>query len=162
MRSSGTATCSRSRSTFLLLGRALNIALGGGLLFRKLSAFLLAAIPLLMLLGFVRAVALVRRGTGASWSDALGAFMIWQSTSLVVARASVQALFARKAEFLRTPKTSDEARLATPSVATLPRLTLALLGVAGIGIVPGPCGHVRRRAHRWLLVLPTARSPARR
>ena len=30
-----------------LLGGAANIALGGGLLFRKLSAFLVAAIPLL-------------------------------------------------------------------------------------------------------------------
>src|SRR5689334_15757779 len=96
-----------------LCGGALNIALGGGLLFRKLSAFLVAAIPLLMVLGFVRAVALIRRGTGATWKDALGAFLIWQSTSLVVARASVQALFAKKAEFLRTPKTSESASVWT-------------------------------------------------
>ena len=87
-----------------------NIALGGGLLFRKLTGFLLAAIPLLVVLGLVRAVALLRRSTGASWRDALGAFMIWQSTSLVVARASVQALFAKEAEFLRTPKTTEDAR----------------------------------------------------
>src|SRR5213078_1272147 len=86
-------------------------ALGGGLLFRKLSAFLIAAIPLLVVLGFVRAIALIRRGTGASWHDALGAFLIWQSTSLVVARASVQALFAKKAEFLRTPKTSEDSNV---------------------------------------------------
>ena len=46
---------------------------------------------MLVLLGLVRAVALLRRGTGASWRDALGAFFIWQSTSLVVARASVLA-----------------------------------------------------------------------
>ena len=62
----------------------------------------------MVLLGLVRALALLRRGTGASWRDAIGAFFIWQSTSLVVARASVLALFAKKAAFLRTPKTSEE------------------------------------------------------
>src|SRR5262249_9791097 len=73
---------------FLLAGAA-NLATGGGELFRKLTAFLLATVPVLVALGLVRAVTLLRRGTGASWRDALGAFFIWQSTSLVVARASV-------------------------------------------------------------------------
>ena len=94
---------------FLLAGAA-NLATGGGELFRKLTLFLVATVPVLVLLGLVRAVALLRRGTGASWRDALGAFFIWQSTSLVVARASVLGLFARKAAFLRTPKTSEQAR----------------------------------------------------
>ena len=94
---------------FLLAGAA-NLATGGGELFRKLTVFLVATVPVLVLLGLVRAVALLRRGTGASWRDALGAFFIWQSTSLVVARASVIALFARKAAFLRTPKTSEKAK----------------------------------------------------
>jgi len=88
---------------FLLAGAA-NLALGGGELFRKLTTFLVATIPVLVVLGLVRAVALLRRGTGASWRDALGAFFIWQSTSLVVARASVLGLIARKAAFLRTPE----------------------------------------------------------
>jgi hypothetical protein len=43
-----------------------NVTLGGGLLFRKLTGFLVAAIPMLVLLGLVRAVALLRRGTDAS------------------------------------------------------------------------------------------------
>ncbi len=116
---------------FLLIG-AVNIALGGGLLFRKLTAFLLAAIPLLVLLGIVRAVTLIRRGTGASWSDAVGAFMIWQSTSLVVARASVQALFAKKAEFLRTPKTNEDARLWDAIRGNRGEVALAALGLLGI------------------------------
>ena len=47
-------------------------------------------------LGLVRAMALLRRGTGASWRDAIGAFFIWQSTSVVVARASVLGLFAQQ------------------------------------------------------------------
>ncbi len=116
---------------FLLVGAA-NVALGGGLLFRKLSGFLLAAIPLLAVLGLIRAVALLRRGTGASWRDALGAFMIWQSTSIVVARASVQGLFAKEAEFLRTPKTAEDAHWWDAVRGNLPESLCAALGVAGI------------------------------
>ncbi len=46
---------------FLLAG-AVNLATGGGELFRKLTAFLVATVPVLVLLGLVRAVALLRRG----------------------------------------------------------------------------------------------------
>lgn len=60
---------------FLLAG-ALNLALGAGSLFRKLSLFLVATVPVLFLLGLVRAVALLRRGTGATWRDAVGAGLI--------------------------------------------------------------------------------------
>ncbi len=116
---------------FLLAGAA-NLALGGGELFRKLTTFLLAAIPVLVVLGLVRAVVLLRRGTGASWRDAIGAFFIWQSTSLVVARASVLGLFARKAAFLRTPKTSEQAKWWEALRANWPEISLALLGAAGI------------------------------
>ena len=116
---------------FLLAGAA-NLALGGGELFRKLTTFLVATIPVLVVLGLVRAVALLRRGTGASWRDALGAFFIWQSTSLVVARASVLGLIARKAAFLRTPKTSEQAKWWEALRANWAEITLALLGAAGI------------------------------
>jgi cellulose synthase/poly-beta-1,6-N-acetylglucosamine synthase-like glycosyltransferase len=116
---------------FLLAGAA-NLATGGGQLFRKLTVFLVAAVPVMVLLGLVRAVALLRRGTGASWRDALGAFFIWQSTSLVVARASVLALFAKKAAFLRTPKTSERTRWWEALRANWAESTLALFGFAGI------------------------------
>jgi glycosyltransferase involved in cell wall biosynthesis len=116
---------------FLLVGAA-NVGSGGGLLFRKLTGFLLAAIPLLFVLGLIRAIALLRRGTGASWRDALGAFMIWQSTSLVVARASVQALFAKEAEFLRTPKTAEDTHWWTAIRGNLGETALAVMGIAGI------------------------------
>ena len=43
--------------------------------------FLVSAVPVMVLLGLIRAIALLRRGTGASWRDAVGAFFIWQSTS---------------------------------------------------------------------------------
>jgi cellulose synthase/poly-beta-1,6-N-acetylglucosamine synthase-like glycosyltransferase len=116
---------------FLLAGAA-NLATGGGQLFRKLTVFLVSAVPVMVLLGLVRAVALLRRGTGASWRDALGAFFIWQSTSLVVARASVLALFAKKAAFLRTPKTSEQTRWWEALRANWAESALALLGFAGI------------------------------
>ncbi len=116
---------------FLLAGAA-NLATGGGELFRKLSAFLVATVPVLVALGLVRAVALLRRGTGASWRDALGAFFIWQSTSLVVAWASVLGLFAREAAFLRTPKTSERARWWESLRANWAETALALLGTLGI------------------------------
>ena len=58
-------------------GGAANLATGGGELFRKLTPFLWPRCRSWWL-GLVRAVALLRRGTGASWRDALGAFFIWQ------------------------------------------------------------------------------------
>jgi cellulose synthase/poly-beta-1,6-N-acetylglucosamine synthase-like glycosyltransferase len=118
---------------FLLAG-AVNLASGGGQLFRKLSAFLVAVVPLLVILGLVRAIALLRRGTGASWRDAFGAFFVWQSTSLVVARASIQGLFARNAVFMRTPKTFDEAGWWQVIRANWAESGLAALGAAGIGV----------------------------
>jgi cellulose synthase/poly-beta-1,6-N-acetylglucosamine synthase-like glycosyltransferase len=116
---------------FLLAGAA-NLATGGTALFTKLTIFLVATVPVLVLLGLVRAVALLRRGTGASWRDALGAFFIWQSTSLVVARASVLGLFAKKAAFLVTPKTSEQAKWWEALRANWAESTLALLGMLGI------------------------------
>jgi hypothetical protein len=116
---------------FLLVG-AVNLATGGEQLFRKLTAFLVATVPVLVVLGLVRAVALLRRGTGASWRDAIGAFFMWQSTSLVVARASVQGLYARTATFLRTPKTSEKAAWWEAFRANWAETCLALLGALGI------------------------------
>ncbi|HYB86109.1 MAG TPA: glycosyltransferase, partial [Streptosporangiaceae bacterium] len=116
---------------FLLAG-AFNLATGGGELFRKLTVFLVAAVPVMVGLGLVRAITLLRRGTGASWRDAIGAFFIWQSTSVVVARASVLGLFAKKAAFLRTPKTSERAKWWEALRANWAESSLALLGLAGI------------------------------
>jgi cellulose synthase/poly-beta-1,6-N-acetylglucosamine synthase-like glycosyltransferase len=118
---------------FLLIG-AVNLGLGGDQLFRKLSAFLVATVPVLVALGLVRAVALLRRGTGASWRDAIGAFFIWQSTSLVVARASLMGLFARRAEFLRTPKTGEQTSIWRALKANWAETLLAILGMVGIAI----------------------------
>ena len=88
--------------------------------------------PALFALGLVRAVALLRRGTGATWREAIGAVFIWQSTSLTVAKASLLGLFARKAAFLRTPKTSERAKWWQALKANWAESALALLGAAGI------------------------------
>ncbi len=139
---------------FLLAG-AVNLATGGGELFRKLTAFLVATVPVLVLLGLVRAVALLRRGTGASWRDALGAFFIWQSTSLVVARASVLALFARKAAFLRTPKTTEQQKWWEALRANWAESSLALLGLLGIACALSRATELAGPLLAALLLFPT-------
>jgi cellulose synthase/poly-beta-1,6-N-acetylglucosamine synthase-like glycosyltransferase len=139
---------------FLLAGAA-NLATGGGELFRKLTPFLLATVPVLVGLGLVRAVALLRRGTGATWRDALGAFFIWQSTSLVVARASVLGLVARKAAFLRTPKTSEQAKWWESLRANWAESTLALLGFIGIGLALSKATTLAAPLLAAMLVFPT-------
>jgi glycosyltransferase involved in cell wall biosynthesis len=139
---------------FLLAGAA-NLATGGGELFRKLTPFLLATVPVLVGLGLVRAVALLRRGTGATWRDALGAFFIWQSTSLVVARASVLGLFARKAAFLRTPKTSERAKWWEALRANWAESSLAALGFIGIGLALSKATRLAAPLLAAMLVFPT-------
>ena len=139
---------------FLLAGAA-NLATGGGQLFRKLTLFLVSAVPVMVLLGLVRAIALLRRGTGASWRDAIGAFFIWQSTSLVVARASVLGLFAKKAVFLRTPKTSEQTRWWEALRANWAESTLALLGFIAIGAALTKTNQLSGPLLAGLLLFPT-------
>jgi cellulose synthase/poly-beta-1,6-N-acetylglucosamine synthase-like glycosyltransferase len=139
---------------FLLAGAA-NLATGGGQLFRKLTVFLVAAVPVMVLLGLVRAIALLRRGTGASWRDAMGAFFIWQSTSLVVARASVVGLFAKKAVFLRTPKTSEQTSWWEALRSNWAESTLALLGFIAMGAALTKTNQLSGPLLAGLLLFPT-------
>jgi hypothetical protein len=139
---------------FLLAGAA-NLATGGGQLFRKLTVFLVSAVPVMVLLGLVRAIALLRRGTGASWRDAIGAFFIWQSTSLVVARASVVGLFAKKAVFLRTPKTSEQTSWWEALRANWAESALALLGFIAIGAALTKTNQLSGPLLAGLLLFPT-------
>jgi hypothetical protein len=139
---------------FLLAGAA-NLATGGGQLFRKLTVFLVSAVPVMVLLGLVRAITLLRRGTGASWRDAIGAFFVWQSTSLVVARASVLGLFAKKAAFLRTPKTSEQTRWWEALRANWAESTLALFGFIGIGAALTRTNQLSGPLLAGLLLFPT-------
>jgi len=139
---------------FLLAG-AVNLAAGGGQLFRKLTIFLVATVPVLVLLGLVRSAALLRRSTGASRREAIGAFFIWQSTALVVARASVLALFAKKAAFLRTPKTSERTSWWYALRANWAETGLALCGAAGIAAALTKPGTLSGWLLAGLLLVPT-------
>src|SRR5271157_1379032 len=139
---------------FLLAGAA-DLATGDGETFCKLTPFLLTTMPVLFVLGLARVVALLRRGTGATWRQAIGALFIWQSTSLVVAKASVLGLFARKAAFLRTPKTSEHARWWEALRANWAESALALLGAAGIAGALSKATHPGGLLLAALLLFPT-------
>jgi len=118
----------------LMLGGAINLATGGGQLFRKMNRLprrrhLHPGRPL----GLVRALSLMRRGWyRASLRDALGAFFIWQSTGLTVARASVQACSRARPAFLRTPKVAERASVWRAFAANWAETALGILGVAAI------------------------------
>ena len=118
----------------LLLAGAFNLGFGSGVLFRRLSGFLLFIVPLYVVMGLFRAVALVRRSTRASWADAIGAFLIWQALSLTVVRASVRGLFAKEGEFLRTPKTGEDLRWFDAFRTNKAETVFAVLGLAGMAV----------------------------
>lgn len=88
---------------FLLVG-ALDAVLGTGLVVRRLSGVLLVCVAVLVVLGALRSLSLVRRTSGASWGESLGAFGLWLALGWTVAQASFRGLFAREGAFLRTPK----------------------------------------------------------
>jgi hypothetical protein len=120
-----------------MLAGAANLATGGGELFRKLTIFLVSAVPVMVLLGLVRAIALLRRGTGASWRDALGAFFIWQSTSVVVARVGAGPV-RREGRLRRRPIAQLPWHERPVGRATLPRAALPCTFTLSNVIRPGP------------------------
>ncbi|MFL6239874.1 MAG: glycosyltransferase [Actinomycetes bacterium] len=96
--------------TFLLAG-AIVYASGHGLVFRRVSGALLVAPAVLLLVSVLRAVVVLKRRTGASARDALGAFGIWLALSWVVTQACVRGLVQKEGVFLRTPKTKGDPNL---------------------------------------------------
>ncbi|HJQ07756.1 MAG TPA: glycosyltransferase [Nocardioides sp.] len=94
---------------FLVVG-GLDQVLGQGVVVRRLSGLVLVCVAALVLLGALRSLALVRRTSGASWGDAIGAFGIWLALGWTVAQATFRGMFARQGVFLRTPKVRGEPR----------------------------------------------------
>lgn len=88
---------------FLLLG-VWDAAFGAGVVVRRLSGLILVCVLALVVLGAVRALTLLRRTSGATWGEAIGAFGLWLGLGWVVAQASARGLVAREGTFLRTPK----------------------------------------------------------
>jgi hypothetical protein len=72
-----------------------------------------------------------------------------------VARASVLGLFARKAAFLRTPKTSERAKWWEALRANWAESTLAALGVAGIALALTKATTLAAPLLAAMLVFPT-------
>jgi cellulose synthase/poly-beta-1,6-N-acetylglucosamine synthase-like glycosyltransferase len=95
---------------FLLAGSVV-YATGNGLVFRRVTGALLVAPAVLLLVSVLRAVVVLKRRTGASARDALGAFGIWLSLAWVVTQACMRGLVQKEGVFLRTPKTKDEPNL---------------------------------------------------
>jgi hypothetical protein len=85
----------------------------------------------------------------------MGAFFIWQSTSLVVARASVVGLFAKKAVFLRTPKTSEQTSWWEALRSNWAESTLALLGFIAMGAALTKTNQLSGPLLAGLLLFPT-------
>lgn len=133
-------------SAFLVVAIA-DLGFGGGVVFRRLSGFLLAAIPALLVLNMARAIALLRRSTRASWRDALGAFGIWLALGWTVASASVRGAIAPAGVFLRTPKTRGDASWGDALRTNRVESTLAGVGLAAI-VLAAAATH---GATRWLL-----------
>ncbi len=139
---------------FCLLVGAANIMLSGGLVFRKLTGFLLAAIPLLVVLGLVECVfallglagiaGSVSRGTPGGFL--LGALLLWPTVGFLA--APYNSLSAQRAALppdLRERRRTEYLRYGKR------RLTYAVggLGLAGgaaavaLGLfVPGPANIV--------------------
>ena len=138
-------------TAFLAVG-ALDVVLGGGLAVRRLSGLLLFAAVALVLVGALRSIALVRRTSGASWRDALGAFGLWLALGLTVARASWLGLVAKQGVFLRTPKVRGEPRAADALRGN--RLeTLLAVGAGVLGTLAVTRGSAAGAAVGVLLVL---------
>lgn len=116
--------------TMFLLAGAADAIFYRGLDIRYLSVPMLGAIGVLVVVGSVRALALLRRTSGATWRESVGAFGIWLGTGWVVTTASIRGLFAREGKFLRTPKVRGEVGLGHALRANLPETTIAVSCVA--------------------------------
>jgi len=128
-------------TAFLLVG-ATDALLGGGLVLRRLSGFLMLGVVVLVVLGIVRSLALVRRTSGANWGEALGAFGLWTALGPTVAQACTRGLVARVGVFLRTPKVRGELRarhaLLGNVVETGLALVCALVALTAVVAQPSP------------------------
>ncbi|HEY3013662.1 MAG TPA: glycosyltransferase [Nocardioides sp.] len=139
---------------FLFLG-AISAAYGDGLVIRRLSGLLLLSVVVVMLLGAMRALALVRRTSGATWGEALGAWGLWIALGWTVARASARGLFAREGVFLRTPKVRGELGAGDALRGNLSE-TLLALGCVLASAIAFAVGSVGAAAVGVLLVMQAA------
>jgi len=117
--------------TLLLLATALTTAMHHQLPVRQLTGAVLVVPLAFALTGLVRALWAMRLTSGCAWSDAWGALRVWFALSWVVTLACLRGLVRRNAEFLRTPKRKDEARLLQALRAARAETLLATAALAG-------------------------------
>jgi len=116
--------------SFFVMASLVDLALGGGLVVRRLSGLLLVAAPALVGLGMLRAAAVLKAvGNEATWRDALGAFLMWLSLGWVVTLACARGLVEPRGVFLRTPKVRGDVRWSDAARANAPEVVLAMLAV---------------------------------
>ncbi|UDY24522.1 glycosyltransferase family 2 protein [Nocardioides sp. Kera G14] len=141
--------------TGFLLAGALNLLLGGEMVIRRLSGLLVLAAVALVVLGAVRAVALVRRSSAeAGWRDAFGAFCIWLALGVTVARASWLGLVSKQGAFLRTPKVKGEPRLRDAVRGNRIETSLAVLtGAGAVAILVSAAGAASHQAVAIMLAI---------
>lgn len=121
--------------SLVVMGSLIDLAFGGGLVVRRLSGALLIAVPVLVMLGLVRAVAVLKAvGREATVRDAVGAYFVWLSLGWVVAMACVRGLVEPRGIFLRTPKVRGDIRWSDGARANVAELGLALLGSVSAGM----------------------------
>jgi cellulose synthase/poly-beta-1,6-N-acetylglucosamine synthase-like glycosyltransferase len=116
--------------TGFLLAGAVDAWFGSGVVLRRLSGLLMACVLVLVVMGAIRALALVRRTSGASWGESIGAFGMWLALGWTVALASFRGLFAREGVFLRTPKVKGELRWTHAFRGNRAELAIGLVSVA--------------------------------
>jgi len=117
--------------TLLLLATALTTALHHQLPVRQLTGAVLVVPLAFAVTGLLRALWAMRLTTGCTWGDATRALRVWFALSWVVTLACLRGLIRRQAEFLRTPKHKDDARLWQALRAARAETLLAVAALAG-------------------------------
>ena len=117
--------------TILLLATALASSLHHTLPIRQLTAGILAVPIVFAGTGLARAMWAMRRMSGCSRKDALGALRSWFALSWVVTLACMRGLVRRSASFLRTPKHKEGTALLRALWSSSAESLIAVCAAAG-------------------------------
>ncbi len=117
--------------TILLLATALASSLHHALPIRQLTAGVLAVPIVFAVTGLARAMWAMRRMSGCSWKDALGALRAWFALSWVVTLACMRGFVRKSATFLRTPKHKEGTALLRALWSSSAESVIALCATAG-------------------------------
>jgi cellulose synthase/poly-beta-1,6-N-acetylglucosamine synthase-like glycosyltransferase len=141
----------------VVMASLVDLAVGDGIMVHRLAGLLLVAVPALILMGVVRAVATVKTvGHRMGWRDAVGTFLVWLSLGWVVSLACARGLVEAEGVFMRTPKVRDDVHLTDIVRANRVELLLAALGGASIVTAAVLNPSLVTAALSLLLVVPVA------